>query len=254
MTMPPTPLPSTLRLHDVRLALGRAFTLEVSAELRGRVTALFGASGAGKTSLLEVVAGLRRPERGRVEVGSHRLADPATGLWVPPERRRVGYVPQDGALFPHLSVRANLLYGHRARPGAQPALALGSVVETLGLGPLLDRPGIHGLSGGERQRVALGRALLAGPELLLLDEPLTGLDASLKTRVLTYLARVRDEFAVPMLVVTHAPAEVMALCDEVLVLERGRVVAQGAPTTLFEVAREPVYALKRMAAGSPLET
>lgn len=239
----------TLRLADVRLPLA-GFTLEVDVILRGRVVALFGPSGAGKTSFLEIVAGLRRPARGRVEVAGRLLADAAAGRWVPPESRRVGYVPQEGALFPHLSVRANLLYGHRAAPRAgtdgRPALALGSVVETLEIEPLLDRASIHGLSGGERQRVALARALLAGPELLLLDEPLAGLDAALKARVLPYLARVRDEFAVPMLLVTHAPAEVMALCDEVLVLEGGRVVAQGAPGALFEPAREPGYVLKTL--------
>ena len=240
----------TLRLADVRLSLAE-FTLEVDVTVRGRVTALFGPSGAGKTSLLEVVAGLRRPQRGRVEVAGRVLADPATGQWVPPERRRVGYVPQEGALFPHLSVRANLLYGHRAASragsGGRPSFALGSVVDTLEIGPLLDRPGVHGLSGGERQRVALGRALLTGPELLLLDEPLAGLDAGLKARVLPYLARVRDEFAVPMLLVTHAPSEVMALCDEVVVLERGRVVAQEAPVALFEPAHEPTYVLRAFA-------
>ncbi len=245
----------TLRLADVRLPLA-GFALEVDVTLRGRVVALFGPSGGGKTSLLEVVAGLRRPERGRVEVAGRGLGgDAASGRWVPPEARRVGYVPQEGALFPHLSVRANVLYGCRPRrgeaaaaPGAERTpFSLGSVVDTLEIGPLLARPSVAGLSGGERQRVALARALLAGPELLLLDEPLAGLDAALKARVLPYLVRVRDEFAVPMLLVTHAPAEVMALCDEAVVLERGRVMAQGHPRDLFEPAREPAYVLKASA-------
>ncbi len=241
--------PAVLRLAGVRLPLAE-FSLEVDAALHGRVTALFGASGAGKTTLVEIVAGLRRPVSARVQLGARLLVDTAAGIWVPPEGRRVGYVPQDGALFPHLSVRANLLYGQRRRrdnsaAAAGPAgFSPESVVEILEIGALLDRPGIGSLSGGERQRLALARALLAGPELLLLDEPLAGLDAPLKARVLAYLVRVRDEFAVPMLFVSHAPAEVMALCDEVLVLERGRVVGQGAPEAMFEPAREPAYALR----------
>ncbi len=235
----------TLQLADVRLPLA-AFFLEVNAALHGRVTALFGVSGSGKTTLLEIVAGLRRPARGRIALGERVLVDTAMGLWLPPERRRIGYVPQDGALFPHLSVRANVLYGQRRRGGGngRQDFSLATVVETLDIGALLDRPSIGSLSGGERQRVALARALLAGPELLLLDEPLAGLDAALKARILPYLLRVRDEFAVPMLFVSHAPAEVMALCDEVLVLDRGRAVAQGAPGELFEPADTPTFVLK----------
>ena len=238
----------SLRLTDVRLPLA-AFHLQVNATLHGRVTALFGSSGAGKTTLIEIVAGLRQPACGRVQLNARTLADSATGAWVSPEHRRVGYVPQEGSLFPHLSVRANVLYGQRARQreavrGAAPKFTLESVVETLEITPLLDRPGVNSLSSGERQRVALARALLADPEILLLDEPLAGLDAPLKARVLPYLARVRDEFAVPMLYVSHAPDEVMALCDDVLVLERGRVLAQGAPRDLFVPAREPRYVPK----------
>ena len=252
--------PPTLRLQDVRLSLGGAFTLEVSADLRGRVTALFGPSGAGKTSLLEVVAGLRRSARGRIELGGRVLADDASRQFTPPERRRVGYLPQEGALFPHLSVRANLCYGQPRRPwrGAadparSPAFALEAVCAVLEITPLLDRPGVGGLSGGERQRVALARALLSGPELLLLDEPLASLDAGLRQRILPYFRRVRDEFGVPMLLVTHAPAEVVALCDDVLILECGRVVAHGAPTELFEPAREPAYVRRASAEPAPEE-
>lgn len=234
-----------LSLEGVRVPLA-AFTLEVNVTLPGRLTVLFGPSGAGKTTLLEVVAGLRRPERGRLRLGPRVLEDAAAGLFVPPERRRVGYVPQEGALFPHLPVRANLLYGHRpaAGAGAPPRFTLGAVAATLEIAPLLDRRDVHGLSGGERQRVALGRALLAGPELLLLDEPFAGLDAALKARLWPCLRRVREEFALPILMVTHSPADVMALADDVLILERGRVVAQGSPGTLFEPATEPSYVLK----------
>ncbi len=241
---------STLRLSGLRAPLA-PFALEVSADLRAGVTALFGPSGSGKTTLLEIVAGLRRPTEGSVRLGERMLVDTAAHVWVPPERRRIGYVPQDGALFPHLSIRANVLYGSRSArrggeaSGAVPAaFSFESVVETLELGPLLDRPEIASLSGGERQRVALARALLTGPELLLLDEPLAGLDAALKARVLPYLARVRDEFAVPIIFVSHHPAEVVALCDEVLVLEAGRVLAQGAVAELFEPATEPSYVLR----------
>ena len=232
-----------LRLADVRLSLA-SFSLAVDATLHGRVTALFGASGAGKTTLLEIVAGLRRPQRARIELGERVLTDTEAGIWLPPERRRVGYVPQDGALFPHLSVRANVLYGNRRDTHGPHNFSLESVVETLEIGALLDRPNVGSLSGGERQRVALARALLASPELLLLDEPLAGLDAALKSRILPYLLRVRDEFAVPMLFVSHAPAEVLALCDDVLVLDRGRVIGQGAPRELFVPAAEPAYVLK----------
>ena len=254
---------ATLRLQNVRLALP-GFSLEVDAELSGRVTAIFGASGAGKTSLLEVVAGLRRSRHARIQLGERVLGDTATGCFVPPERRRVGYVPQDGALFPHLSVRQNLLFGQRRRPpnlataaGPRPArragVTLEAVATVLEIGSLLGRTSVGGLSGGERQRVALARALLADPELLLLDEPLSSLDAELKGRILPYLARARDEFRVPILLVTHSPVEVMALCDEVLILERGRVVAHGTPAQLFEPAREPAYVRRASTEPAPEE-
>jgi molybdate transport system ATP-binding protein len=232
-----------LALEHLRLPLAR-FTLEVNATLSGRVTAIFGASGAGKTSLLETIAGLRRPSTGVVRLGASTLTDAAARTFVPPERRAVGYVPQEGALFPHLSARRNLLYGFDPRRPRPAALAFDHVAAVLELSPLLDRA-IGTLSGGERQRVALGRALLAAPQLLLLDEPLAGLDAPLRDRLLPYLARVRDEFAVPMLYVTHSPDEVMALCDDVLVLARGRVTARGRPADLFRLSDRPRHELNR---------
>ena len=222
----PVPMhPPTLRLEGVRLPLAH-FDLRLDVAIHGRVAAIFGPSGAGKTSLLDLVAGLRRTREGRVHLGGRLLNDGPGRLFVPPERRRIGYVPQDGALFPHLSVRANLLYGQR-RNGPGAVFPLDAVLDVLEIAPLLGRPGVAGLSGGERQRVALARALLSGPELLLLDEPLASLDAGLKERILPYLARVRDEFGVPMLLVTHSPAEVMALCDEALILERGACCGSG---------------------------
>lgn len=230
----------SVELKNLRLPLA-AFTLEVDAVLAGRVTAIFGASGAGKTSLLEIIAGLRRPATGAVRVDGATLTDVAEKIFVRPERRAVGYVPQEGALFPHLSVRENLEFG-RARGGADgPAgLSFAHVTEVLEIAGLVERR-VPTLSGGERQRVALGRALLAVPRLLLLDEPLAGLDAGLRDRLLPYLARVRDEFAIPMLYVTHAPDEVMELCDDVLVLAAGRVEQRGAPAEVFTAGATPRY-------------
>ena len=227
----------SVELTGLSLPLAR-FTLGVEAVLAARVTAVFGPSGSGKTSLLEIIAGLRRPERGRVCVDGEVLTDAAAGVFVRPERRGVGYVTQDGALFPHLSVRANLLYGAGPSRPRPPGLSFAHVADVLEIGPLADRlPGT--LSGGEKQRVALGRALLAAPRLLLLDEPLAGLDLPLRDRLLPYLARVRDEFSIPMLYVTHSPDEVVALCHEVLVLEAGRLVRQGRVGELFAPSSIP---------------
>ena len=235
--------PPTIRFEGVRLPLAH-FDLELDLAIHGRVAAVFGPSGAGKTSLLDVLAGLRKVQAGRVFIGNRLLNDGSARLHVPPEERRVGYVPQEGALFPHLSVRENLLYGQR-RGGDQavpvPGPTLENVVEVLEVRPLLERRSVLALSGGERQRVALARALLSGPELLLLDEPLAGLDAGLKERILPYLQRVRDEFRLPMLLVTHSAAEVMALGDEAVILERGRVLRQGPPGELFVETGAPVW-------------
>ncbi|HVR95218.1 MAG TPA: ATP-binding cassette domain-containing protein [Thermoanaerobaculia bacterium] len=228
-----------LVLRDVRMPLA-AFPLTVDAELTADATAVFGPSGSGKTSLLDLLAGLRRAPSAYIEIDGRVLTDTAAGREIPTRLRGIGYVPQEGALFPHLSVRKNLLYGARQEEGP---FTLAHVVEVLEIAPLLDR-GIGQLSGGEKQRVALGRALLSSPRLLLLDEPLAGLDLGLRARVLPYLQRARDEFGVPMLYVTHQPDEVFALCDDVLALDRGQVVGRGRPEELFVPSSRPAYELR----------
>lgn len=204
------------------------FPLAVDFVAAQRVTGVFGPSGAGKTSLLHCIAGLKRKARGRIELGGEVWLDTKKGIYVPPERRAIGYVPQDGLLFPHRNVRGNLLAGaaRARRHGWNVDETLKTVCDLLEIGPLLDRE-VATLSGGEHQRVALGRAICSGPRLLLLDEPLASLDQPLRQRVLPFLKRVRDEFALPMLLITHDPTEVQALCDEVVVLREGRLVAQG---------------------------
>jgi molybdate transport system ATP-binding protein len=216
---------------DLVLFQGRSqgrFNLTVSARL-GETAAVVGPSGAGKTTLLEAVAGLRRAE-GRIVVGGEVLQDSAAGIFLPPERRRLGYVPQDGALFPHLSVLRNLTFGQprqgAVRGGPDPAAELDTLVALLDLTPLLARHPRH-LSGGERRRVALARALLARPRLLLLDEPTAGLDPVRARKALAGIRRVHSELGVPLLVVTHHPQEALALAAEVLLLDGGTVRAVG---------------------------
>ncbi len=228
-----------LALEKIRLPLG-ARELSLDCALEGRIVAIFGSSGAGKTTLLEIIAGLRRPETGRIVLGDRLLCDCSTHHWTPARRRRIGYVPQDLSLFPHLNVRANLGYG---RPAAPDDRKFSAVCEVLELSPLLDRAPAN-LSGGEKQRVAFARAMLAEPELLLLDEPLSSLDQSLKERIFPYLLRIRDELGIPMLYVTHSTDEVKLLCDHMLVLDSGRIAAQGSPAALLVPASETRYRLR----------
>ena len=202
----------TLAVRDVVLPLAE-FTLDVTVTFAHGVTALYGASGAGKTTLLELIAGLRKPRSGSIEMNDRVMFDRTTFL--APRHRRVGYVPQDDALFPHLSVRDNIFYGGSANSR--------DVIDVLEIETLLERNVRH-LSGGERKRVALARALVTRPDVLLLDEPLTGVDLPLRDRVLDYLIRVREEFPTPTVYVTHQMAEVEAICDEMVVLDRGRVI------------------------------
>lgn len=198
----------SVALRDVVVPLAH-FTLDVSMEMHARTTALFGPSGAGKTTVLELIAGLREPQSGSIAFNASDVTR------VPPRLRRIGYVPQDDRLFPHMTVRQNVFYGARTSEHA--------VIDVLEIAPLLDR-NVKKLSGGERKRVALARALVSDPALLLLDEPLAGVDAALRDRVLDYLVRIHDEFPVPTIYVTHQLDEVEAICEEMVVLERGRVV------------------------------
>jgi molybdate transport system ATP-binding protein len=200
------------------------FSLAARFEAPSGATALFGPSGAGKTSLVNMIAGLITPDRGRIVLDDTVLFDSATGVNVPAHRRRIGYVFQEGRLFPHMTVARNLDYGRRMSGLAIDAAEADRIIGLLDIRPLLDRrPGK--LSGGERQRVAVGRALLMRPRLLLLDEPLASLDARRKAEILPYLERLRDEAGVPMVYVSHNPAEIRRIASAIVWLEEGRVKA-----------------------------
>jgi molybdate transport system ATP-binding protein len=191
------------------------------------VTVFFGPSGAGKTTLINCIAGLVTPQRGRIVLGERMLFDAACGIDLPPERRHVGYVFQDGRLFPHLTVAGNLRYGMKHR-----SAAFDEVVELLGIGALLARRPLT-LSGGEKQRVAIGRALLASPQLLLMDEPLASLDAPRRAEILPYLERLRDHFALPILYVPHDRREAERLASHVVLIRAGTVMGQGRPAEIL---------------------
>jgi molybdate transport system ATP-binding protein len=221
---------------DVEKKLGD-FTVAARFASAGGVTALYGPSGAGKTTIVNMIAGLLAPDRGRIALGDDILFDSAMRLNVPPQRRRIGYVFQEGRLFPHLSVRQNLDYGRWMNGLPRDRVAMERIVKLLEIGHLLARrPGR--LSGGERQRIAVGRALLLKPVLLLLDEPLASLDAARKREILPYLERLRDETRVPMVYVSHQAAEVKRIVTSVVKLEGGRVVATGGVELLDVGLRE----------------
>ncbi len=210
----------------IRQTLGR-FTLDVAFSSEGRgLTALFGRSGSGKTSVINAIAGLVRPDEGRIRIGDTVFFDSAARIDVPVEKRRIGYVFQESRLFPHMTVRSNLEFGLRRVPAAERRIGLGPVVDLLGLAHLLDRRP-RGLSGGEKQRVALGRALLAQPRLLLMDEPMASLDAERKAEILPYIERLRDEMNIPIVLVSHALDEVVRLATTMVLIGEGRVIASG---------------------------
>lgn len=215
---------------DVTKQLGE-FRLEAAFESDSRVTGLFGASGAGKSSIINMIAGLSKPDRGTIVIGGEAMDNTTSKLHVPSYRRRIGYVFQDARLFPHRSVAQNLDYGRRMNKLAPDAAHLQHILNLLDIGHLQTRrPGQ--LSGGERQRVALGRALLSRPRLLLLDEPLGSLDQDRKAEILPYLERLRDEENIPMVYVSHDPDETRRLAGHVVMLKHGRIVAQGGPEIL----------------------
>jgi molybdate transport system ATP-binding protein len=205
------------------------FDLDLEFQTYAPVTGVYGPSGAGKTTLLNLIAGLdhpRPPGRGRIELDGSVFLDTDRGICIPPEHRRVGIVFQEHRLFPHYTVAGNLDYGASRLPGTERSPRRSAIVDMLELGPLLNRS-VQSLSGGERQRVALGRALLAAPRVLLLDEPLSSLDTRLHEQVIPYLRRVRDEAGVPMLYVSHDLPEIQRLTDRLLLIQRGRITGHG---------------------------
>lgn len=218
------------------------FHLDVGAERGPGVLGVFGPSGSGKTTLLHCLAGFLRPREGRVILGGRTVFDSAAGISLPPEQRRAGMVFQEAMLFPHLSVKDNLFYGCPPRPDKQ---AAHNVLATLELYRFMGRRP-DGLSGGERQRVALGRALLAQPQVLLLDEPLSALDGGARRQILLYLKRIRDHFALPMIYVSHAVSELLFLADRVMVLDQGRTAGQGAPAETLLTRDEGTDAIENI--------
>lgn len=225
-----------LEIQDLRVFFG-GFDLRIDAELQGRMTAVFGPSGAGKTTLLECITGLRRPGSGRIVLDGQVLFDSADRTWVPPYQRKIGYVPQDLALFPHMTVEENLRYGIAAGE------SLSVVAKRLEISHTLDRKPLT-LSGGEQRRVAFARAILTSPSLLILDEPLSNLDEALRERIKPYLVLIRDEMNIPLLYVSHSSEEVVELCDQIVVLNGGAIAASGTPADIFEESTSPSYRLK----------
>jgi len=228
------------------------FAIEARFESEGGLVALFGPSGSGKTTIVNAVAGLLRPDRGRVVIGGHVQMDSDRGIFLPRHRRRIGYVFQEGRLFPHLNVRQNLTYGQRFLPRGEARPPLGPVAEMLGIETLLDRHPLN-LSGGEKARVAIGRALLAAPHLLLMDEPFAALDEARKAEILPYVERLRDEIRIPILYVSHQLTEIARLADQVAVMDQGRLAAFGPPARILSRIDLPGLT-HRADAGAVIET
>ena len=227
----------------IELSLTRrqgAFRVAIELSAGQGVTALFGPSGSGKTSVINMVAGLARPDEGRIVVDGKVLFDAKAGIDLPPEARRLGYVFQEARLFPHLSVRANLTFGMNRLAVAERRVKFDDVVEVLGIGHLLDRRPAK-LSGGEKQRVAIGRALLASPRILLMDEPLAALDTARKAEILPFIAGLSKRFAIPILYVSHSMDEVLRLADTLVLMDHGRAAAVGGVEELL--ARPDLRAL-----------
>jgi molybdate transport system ATP-binding protein len=233
---------------NARFAAGR-FALDAVFGTGAGITALFGRSGAGKTTVLSLIAGLSRPDSGRIAVDGRVLYDSAAGVHLPAHHRRIGYVFQEGRLLPHLTVRQNLLYGRFFAPNG--ALPLAQAVELLGLEQLLERRPAN-LSGGEKQRVAIGRALLADPAALLLDEPLASLDAPRKAEILYYIERMRDDVRIPIVYVSHSLDEVVRLADSIVLLSDGRVLGSGTVREMMGRAELRPY-LGRHEGGAVIE-
>ncbi|MXQ10177.1 molybdenum ABC transporter ATP-binding protein [Microvirga makkahensis] len=220
---------------DLRHRQG-AFTLDARFQSEGRLTALFGPSGSGKTTLVNAIGGLLRPTQGRICVKERVLVDTRQGIFVPKHRRRIGYVFQEARLFPHLNVRQNLHFGRWFTPKRERVADFHAVTELLGIAHLLDRwPST--LSGGEKQRVAIGRALLSDPQLLLMDEPLASLDEERKAEIYPYIDRLRDEGDVPMVLVSHSVPEIARLATSIVVLNDGRVTASGLASDILRHPR-----------------
>jgi len=238
----PAKVPGTAKSSASHLAIQctlGSFSLDIDTQWDAQVAVLFGPSGSGKSTILETLLGLQPRARATLQLAGELLEDSSTGFRLPPEQRGLGWVPQESTLFPHLSVRKNLSFGKK-RAGPQAASIFKQAVEVLEIGSLLDR-NVETLSGGERQRVALARALASNPRALLLDEPLAALDRNLRARILPFLLRVRDEFGLPMLYITHDPDEAVLLGETLLVLEEGRVVANGpAREVLWSQAALPL--------------
>ncbi|MDP1989969.1 MAG: molybdenum ABC transporter ATP-binding protein [Syntrophales bacterium] len=212
------------------------FFLDMDFICQGQRTGLFGPSGSGKSTLVDLIAGLRKPDNGSILLDGERLYDSGKGICLPPERRRIGIVFQHPHLFPHLSVKGNLLYGRKRSALGHTNIDFVDLVETLQIGELLER-GVNNLSGGEKQRVAIGRAVLANPRLLLMDEPLSALQDALKFQIIPYLKDVSERFGIPYLFISHSLTEMRLVVDRTLVVSAGRVVVQSSPD---ELARSPM--------------